>query len=503
MATGMTWLAHRYRLLDTLGAGGMGVVWLARDEMLGRDVAVKEVRFTSNLPESARAELRERTLREARAAAGLAHPAIVAVHDVIDQDERPWIVMDLVSGRSMEQVVRHGGPLPARRVAAVGVGVLDALSLAHGRGVLHRDVKPANIMLADDGRALLTDFGIAVQEGDPAITSSDQLVGSPGYMAPERLRGEGDGPSADLWSLAAALFAAVEGRGPFQRDTPMAALGAVLTQSPPYPERAGDLAPVLLAMLAKDPRERLSAAAFRAALDRAARGLPAEAEPYAPPRTPGTPPTRRRLGPLLAGGAALAVAGGTAAAVLLTREPPAASAPAASPSAVPASAAGRFPTPSEPCGLLDTAQARTVAPGAEAEDGEGATDKRPYCLWSAATGTRKLRVKVDHHAAARGRTAPEMAQAFFAQSRRQVTGDVGAGMFGETLPIRDVGRLGEESFAFDVRGTMGTSSHVAFRSSNVIIEVEVSEDDKRPLARMRDDAVRMARAVARRLDARG
>ncbi|MFC7644794.1 serine/threonine-protein kinase [Streptosporangium lutulentum] len=228
-------LAGRYRALERLGEGGMGVVWQARDELLHREVAIKEVRIDPHLPEAHRVEMRERTLREARAAARLSHPSIVAVHDVIAQDGRPWIVMDLVRGRSLGQAMRADGPLPPRWVAAIGLAVLDALALAHSRGIVHRDVKPANIMLAQDGGVLLTDFGIATLEGEVQLTSPDALVGSPGYIAPERLRGTGDGPAADLWSLGATLYAAVEGRGPFQRDTPVATLGAVLTQETPFP----------------------------------------------------------------------------------------------------------------------------------------------------------------------------------------------------------------------------------------------------------------------------
>ncbi|MEV4189571.1 serine/threonine-protein kinase, partial [Streptosporangium canum] len=205
-------LAGRYRALGRLGAGGMGVVWRAQDELLHREVAIKEVKLDPSLPEAQRTEMRERTLREARAAARLGHPSIVAVHDVVAQDGRPWIVMDLIRGRSLAQAVRQDGPLPAERAAAIGLAVLDALTLAHSRGIMHRDVKPANIMLAHDGGVLLTDFGIATLEGDVQLTSPDALVGSPGYMAPERLRGTGDGPAADLWSLGATLYTAVEGQ---------------------------------------------------------------------------------------------------------------------------------------------------------------------------------------------------------------------------------------------------------------------------------------------------
>ncbi|WP_053175864.1 serine/threonine-protein kinase [Nonomuraea sp. SBT364] len=264
-------LAGRYRLASRLGEGGMGIVWRAWDGLLGREVAVKEVRLPSAMSWAARRELCERTIREARAAGGLAHPSIITVHDVILEDDRPWIVMDLVAGPSLERLVEGGGRLPPDRVARIGLQLLDALGLAHRRGVLHRDVKPANVLLARDDLAILTDFGIAVRSGDTALTSADALVGSPGYMAPERIRNDGGaGPPSDLWSLAATLYAAVEGAGPFHRPHHLAALGAVLTEPAPPPRHAGPLGPALLAALAKDPLRRPTPDAFRHALEAAA-----------------------------------------------------------------------------------------------------------------------------------------------------------------------------------------------------------------------------------------
>ncbi|MCF6469291.1 serine/threonine protein kinase [Nonomuraea sp. MG754425] len=235
----------------------MGTVWRAADELLRQEVAIKEVRFPPGLDEAERTEMADRTLREARAAAALRdHPSIVTVHDVVLDEGRPWIVMELVRGRSLDRVVRDDGPLPPGRVAEIGLRMIAALSAAHASGILHRDVKPANVMLTDDGRVLLTDFGIATIAGDVALTQTGLLSGSPGYIAPERLRGENDGPSADLWSLGATLYTAVEGAPPFSRHNEAAVLAAVLMQEPAPFRLAGPLAPVLAAILDKDPGRR-------------------------------------------------------------------------------------------------------------------------------------------------------------------------------------------------------------------------------------------------------
>ncbi|MEV0345101.1 protein kinase [Nonomuraea sp. NPDC050680] len=253
----MTLLADRYRLLSPLGQGGMGIVWRAVDELLRQEVAIKEVRLPPDLDEASRTAMAERTLREARAAARLrSHPSIVTVHDVVLDGGRPWIVMELVHGRSLDRVVRDDGPLPPRQVAWIGLQMLDALGAAHASGVLHRDVKPGNVLLTDDGRVLLTDFGIATVAGDAALTQTGLLTGSPGYIAPERLRGETDGPLADLWSLGATLFTAVEGGPPFARANQAAVMAAVLMQQPAPARLAGPLTPVLAAILEKDPVRR-------------------------------------------------------------------------------------------------------------------------------------------------------------------------------------------------------------------------------------------------------
>ncbi|MFB9840289.1 serine/threonine-protein kinase, partial [Actinoallomurus acaciae] len=261
-------LAGRYRLSAQLGRGGMGAVWRADDQVLGRTVAVKELSLPTGITAERRAALCERAIREARVSSRLRHESIIGVHDVIAEDDRPWIVMELLAGRALDEA----GPLPPHRVAEIGLAVLDALGVAHAEGVLHRDVKPGNIFLCDDGRVVLTDFGIATLAGDVSLTASGGLVGSPGYMAPERLRGDTAGPPSDLWSLGATLYAAAEGRSPFARRTVAGTLSAVLTEEPAPPHRSGPLGPLLMAMLARDPAHRPPPDAIRAFLRRVAGG---------------------------------------------------------------------------------------------------------------------------------------------------------------------------------------------------------------------------------------
>ncbi|MEV6932261.1 protein kinase [Dactylosporangium sp. NPDC051485] len=249
-------VADRYRILEPLGVGGMGRVWRARDETLHRDVAVKQIILPPELLDSARDVAMERTLREARAAARLSHPNVVRVYDVLAAEGQPWIVMEYVPSRSLDQVIRTDGPLEPRRVAEIGLAVLDALRAAHRAGVDHRDIKPGNVLLADDGRVVLTDFGIARVEGEGHVTRTGLVLGSPEFIAPERAREGVTGPAGDLWSLGATLYAAVEGRSPFGRGSAMETLTALASEDPDPPQRAGALAPALRALLRKDPKAR-------------------------------------------------------------------------------------------------------------------------------------------------------------------------------------------------------------------------------------------------------
>ncbi|WP_435819782.1 protein kinase domain-containing protein [Micromonospora taraxaci] len=265
-------IADRYRLVRPLGQGGMGRVWQARDEMLQRDVAIKELVAPPGLRDDERRELRERSMREARAVARLGHVNVVRVFDVLHSDDDPWIVMELVPSRSLHQVLEAEGPMPADRAARIGLGVLSALRAAHRAGVLHRDVKPANVLLADDGRVVLTDFGLATLPGDPRMTQTGMVLGSPAFLAPERATDGDVGPAADLWSLGATLYAAVEGRTPYHRSSPIATLAALATEAPPPAQRAGRLTPLLEGLLRREPDQRITA-------DQAERLLRQAAEP--------------------------------------------------------------------------------------------------------------------------------------------------------------------------------------------------------------------------------
>jgi serine/threonine protein kinase len=307
MTVSQVLVAGRYRLVRSLGRGGMGQVWLARDEVLHRDVAVKEVVLPAGLTDTELEELRQRTLREARAAARLSHPNVVQIYDVVRIDDQPWIVMEYVQSRSLHRVINEDGPLSPEHTARLGLAVLAALGAAHGAGVLHRDVKPSNVLISDAGRVVLTDFGLATFDGgDNAVTRPGLVLGSPQYIAPERARDGDSTPESDLWSLGATLYAAVEGRSPFARSTTMATLTALATERPDPMRRAGPLRSVILGLLRKNVRSRLDLAEADRLLRRVADGdsrrgrrLPsgrrARAEqpdpaPVAPPTPPVAPP---------------------------------------------------------------------------------------------------------------------------------------------------------------------------------------------------------------------
>nr|WP_062333923.1 serine/threonine-protein kinase [Herbidospora sakaeratensis] len=278
-------VGRRYRLLSPVGRGGMGMVWHAHDVLLDRDVAVKELILPYGLDQQGRQTAHTRMLREARSAARLSHPGIVTVHDVVEEDGRPWIVMELVRAWSLEQAVRQSGPLPVVQAAEIGIRVLDALRHAHAAGILHRDVKPGNVLLTAD-RVVLTDFGIAAIEGDVSITHPGLLMGSPAYIPPERLQGRPITFAADLWSFGATLYAAVEGRPPYEGPDAVAVLGAVLTQEPNRPGRAGALMGVIEGLLRKNPADRLPAAQVSDMLEHVLRQHGLGVRPTAPPQSP-------------------------------------------------------------------------------------------------------------------------------------------------------------------------------------------------------------------------
>lgn len=255
-------IGGRYRLAERIGSGGMGTVWRAVDELVDREIAVKQPKLPGDAddPDGPEGEMRQRAAnrlyREARAAARVDHPSAVTIHDVVVEDGYPWIVMELVRGESLHEVLKRGA-LPPAESARIGLAVVGALRAAHSVGIVHRDVKPANVLLGPHGQVVLTDFGIAHVQGEESLTVTGEFVGSLEFVAPERMSGPGAaGPPSDLWSLGVLLYAAVEGWSPFRRTTLESTLAAILSTEPPTPERAGPLGPLVVRLLAKDPEER-------------------------------------------------------------------------------------------------------------------------------------------------------------------------------------------------------------------------------------------------------
>ncbi|WP_406240753.1 serine/threonine-protein kinase [Streptomyces anulatus] len=305
----------RYRLLARLGHGGMGTVWRAHDEVVDREVAVKEPRVPEHLGEREHSTVHQRMQREARAAARIDHPSVVTVHDVVVEDGKPWIVMELVRGPSLGDRLQEG-TLDPREAARIGLAVLDALTAAHAIGILHRDVKPDNVMLGTGDRVVLTDFGIAQVEGEQQLTETGAFVGSPEYISPERVLGQRPGPESDLWSLGVVLYAAVEGMSPYRRSHTPATLQAVLSAEPQVPARGtGAFGTLVMQLLRKDPAARPPAAEVRRTLQQLASPAPATS-PYGTVLAGGSggskwvPPVlhRNRVAQFALGGGALAVA---------------------------------------------------------------------------------------------------------------------------------------------------------------------------------------------------
>ncbi|WP_231114696.1 serine/threonine-protein kinase [Lentzea aerocolonigenes] len=277
---------RRYRLVRELGRGGMGAVWLGQDTVLGRDVAVKELLLPGNVPAAERAVYQERVLREARIASQLQDPAIVTVHDLISEDDQTFIVMELIKAPTLDESVDLDGPLGVKAAATLAMQLLNALEAAHSAGVVHRDVKPGNVMVPGKGTAKLTDFGIAQSIDDPRLTATGTLIGSPAYMSPERLAGGEAMPAWDLWALGATLFYATEGRGAFDRPTTSATILAVMNERP-VPRVTGPLGELITGLLEPDPNRRLSAAAAHRLIERALHStgseLTQQLEPVEPP----------------------------------------------------------------------------------------------------------------------------------------------------------------------------------------------------------------------------
>jgi serine/threonine protein kinase len=374
-------VAGRYSVGEVLGRGGMGTVWLATDEVLQRRVALKEVTFSIHLTDEERDVLRERTLREARAAARLDHPCVTHVFDVVEEDGRPWLVMEHVPARSLQEIVEEQGPLPPPVVARIGLDVLSALEAAHAEGIVHRDVKPANVLVTSDGRARLTDFGIAMTTGDSSLTTQGALIGSPSYMAPERAAGGQPAGSVDLWSLGATLYTAVEGRLAFDRGDPVATLMAVATEPPEHPRLAGPLTPVLMGLLTKDPVQRATPAQARRDLQAVAAGA---APTWQPPPPPGPP---HRPGP-----------------------PAQAGSPGPAPRPHGGSPAPARPVRNPSVERIDADDLRRLAEASRAVLGSVARDSARYLARRAARGREPRRTGQPAPAGRRGRDAKDVAR---------------------------------------------------------------------------------------------
>ncbi|GAA3227682.1 serine/threonine-protein kinase [Actinocorallia longicatena] len=530
-------LVERYQLLSVLGSGGMGTVWRARDETLGREVAIKELTLSPELDAGGRAEACARAVREAQAAAQLRHPGIVVVHDAFIDDDRPWIVMQLLQGQTLDVVLKSQGPISVPFAAEIGLQVVKALIAAHTVGILHRDIKPGNIFLTADGRAVLTDFGIATVEGQATITRSGMLVGSPGHIAPERLRGESGGPQSDLWSLAATLYRAVEGISAYPGDDHIVVLTKVLTQDPRPPSAAGELAPLLLHMLAKDPRVRPDPVIVEGVLARVAQGgasgviplppaPPAAAAPegrttvdvnWRPPRKPS-----RLLAPALAGGVLLLAL--AAVAVVVTDGEPETKPPAVAKSSAPvtsapatasAAPAGKFTGPIDFCTVMTSAQARQIIKNFKGE-GKASGSQEPSCAWDAPgagveIGLQGGSLDDDPYA-----MTPEDAHDRF-HSRFQSAlkgsdkviwhyGDIGGESItsGIETKAEQLTGIGDEAYVTDTLGRLDAQkTEVVFRVSNVVIEVTHADVSRKTGGKqIRANAIQFARWAAENLKAR-
>jgi len=408
-------IGGRYRVRSAIGQGGMGTVWLARDERLERDVAIKQVGLLpgESVTDSARA------LREARSSAALSHRNLVTVFDVVEENGVIWLVMEYVPSRALSEIIRDEGRLPPERVAAIGAQIADALATTHAAGTTHRDVKPGNVLVTDDGTAKLTDFGIARREGDPALTQSGFVTGTPGYFSPELATGAHPGPAGDVWALGATLYAAVEGRPPYPPNpNPVATLREIATRQPDRPQHAGPLEQPLRRMLDRDPGSRWSMAdaahALRRVADRhstdrtrentvgtaspvaAAAGTGAGSEPTTPTRPseparpredvpPAPPPAsgrpRRRRGGVyaaLAVAALLLVIGGIAYAASLRDEPPRESASGGSSQASPESDAAEEPSESAGDGSDGDSSGKGSGPSKSKAPAKGAGSRAEF-----------------------------------------------------------------------------------------------------------------------------
>lgn len=390
-------VAGRYRLGERIGSGAMGVVWQATDERLQRTVALKHVYTSHGLTAEERETSNARVLREGRIAARVHHPCAITVHDVVEHEGDPWLVQEYLPSRSLADWLREHGPLPPEHAATAGASVAGALAVAHAAGVVHRDVKPANILLAEDGSVKITDFGISRASGDLTLTSTGLIAGTPAYLAPEMARGEPPAPTCDVFSLGSTLYAAVEGHPPFTvHDNPIALLHVVAAGDFAPPQQAGPLTALLLRMMRAAPAERPSMTQVAAALQHIRHGRPVAPESLAPaeqeavqpnqPQNRFTPPSAQGQPAQVPRAAPVAVAAGhmtpTGGALPPTRTPPQTAQP-------------RSAKPEQPGPGLDPRTAPGTQPGAPdrrtpPQPGPDPTRQAPL----PATGTHSARVNV-------------------------------------------------------------------------------------------------------------
>lgn len=490
-------LASRYHLLRPLGSGGMGTVWLARDSVLDREVAIKELRLPDGLGERERAELIARVMREAEVTARVRHPGIVALHDVLLQDGRPWIVMELLHGHDLARQIAAYGPLPYRQVADLGARLLDALSATHAGGVQHRDVKPGNVFLSADGRVLLTDFGIARPADQASITEAGLLVGSPGFIAPERLAGEPGGPAADLWSLAATLYTAAEGVAPYQ-GTHSEVIRATLTQAPRPPVLAGPLGPVLTWMMARDPAARSDAKTALTLLRQVADGGTPDLESRHGLRIE-TPKRRPRWWYAAGAVAVVGVAVAVAAVVLSLRSGEAPHDP------VRRGVSPTFDKAVDLCRSLQAEDVRRIL-GAPAHARPGKTS----CQWTVKGSGVELSAETDSDTPEPWGLDTASAQTLMEGLRRQYASgprDVSwlwyeIGLDQRTQGIETAGRetpdVADEAFAVDLTTPEGRAqvSYVYFRLGDLVVRLQYADLDVSSPAALRDRAVAAAASAA-------